>query len=208
MMRRLGISTMAAIALAAGISQPLRADENKTPVIGKVTLAFTSGNPNPTEMVILGQNFGAAKPVITLDGIPQTVITFSDMMVTVAPLSPATIAAGTYRLTLLRLTGGEGEDQRTAQFDVSIGAVGPQGPQGIQGVQGPQGPAGLTGGARIARTPRATGSPGGLRIPNHSAKHHRRGKFIGYTDLRSWLSSGTGRARRLYDQNVRFLCWR
>ena len=160
MMKRPGLWTAAALVLAAGDFQSLRADDSKTPVIEKVTLTFTSGNPIPTEMDIFGQNFGTAKALVTLDGIPQTVTLFTDMHVTVSPLSPNTFAAGSYLLTLLRLTGGEGEDHRTAQFHVTIGAVGPQGPAGLNGPQGPQGTAGPAGPMGLPGLPGPQGPPG------------------------------------------------
>jgi hypothetical protein len=139
------ITTLAAaFALAACLSQRLEADDNKTPIVQKVTFTFTSGNPNPSEMDVFGQNLGTGMPIVTLDGIGQAVTLFNDTHVTVSPLTPG-IGPGSYLMTLMRLTGGGNDAQRTAIVDVTIGAVGPQGPQGPQGLQGPQGQQGPQG---------------------------------------------------------------
>ena len=143
----------------------VRADDKndqKAPVIEKVTFTFDSGNPSPVQMDIYGHGFGSSlPPAVVLDGLDQSVHAFTDTHITVAPNK---IVPGGYVLRVTRAVlrrgkdGDKGDDDdRTAQFDVTIGAVGPKGdkgdpgpkgdtgPQGAQGPAGPQGPIGPEG---------------------------------------------------------------
>jgi Collagen triple helix repeat (20 copies)/IPT/TIG domain len=108
---------------------------------------------NPTQLTILGSSFGTDRPLVSLDGLPLTVLSFTDTLV-VASLPPS-LTPGSY---LLALSARDKTNQAfTSEFDVTLGAVGPkgdmgdrgltgpQGNQGGQGVQGPQGSQGLQG---------------------------------------------------------------
>lgn len=133
-----------------------------------IVAAVPDSSLNPTQLAITGQNFGNGKPVVTLDAIPLVVVTFTPVAVTV--LLPAGLKPGSY---LLRLEQ-DGKPEKSAKFDVALGAVGPKGdkgdpgppgpagPPGPQGVPGPQGPSGQGGGA--ADLYRATVASAGLRI--------------------------------------------
>lgn len=105
------------------------------PVIRKVTQTVSG---IITTFTITGQNFGTVMPIVNLNGIPLAVNTYTDTIVS-ADLN--SVDPGTYLLTLSRVSA----PQKTAEFDVTVGAVGPQGPVGPAGAVGPAGPAGPVG---------------------------------------------------------------
>ena len=149
----LKFALLAALVCFAGL-QVAAAEERKLS-IERVAFSFASGNPSPTQMDIFGKNFGAGRPTVVLGGVVQTVSQFSEGHVVVAPLSPAQLPAGSYRLTLSHKSKVQDhdDDDGTATFEVAVGAIGPQGPAGAPGIQGqkgdigPAGPQGKTGAA-------------------------------------------------------------
>ena len=118
-------------------------------------------------LTINGINIGALKPTIMLDGLPLTVMSFSDTMV--VALVPISIDGfpGTYLLKVIKHGHSEDDDTvSTAAFDVAIGgvgptgAVGPQGNTGAQGVKGDKGDTGATGPQGSTGASGSTGATG------------------------------------------------
>ena len=154
-------TTLGLFLMLSCASAIVRADDGgkqQVPVIEKVTFTFDSGNPSPVQMDIFGKGFGNAfPPAVVLDGLDQSVHSFTDTHITVAPTK---IAPGSYVLRVTRASNRRGDkkgddgddaDSRTAQFDATIGAVGAKGDKGdkgdtgAQGAQGPAGPEGKAG---------------------------------------------------------------
>lgn len=166
-------ATLACFLLLVSAPASLRADdkdEQKTPIIEKVTFTFDSGNPSPVQMDIFGHGFGnALPPAVVLDGLGQSVHSFTDTHITVAPTK---ILPGGYVLRVTRASlkrgkdsdKGDDDDSRTAQFDVTIGAVGPKGDKGDRGDKGDKGDTGPQGAAGPQGTPGAQG-PAGVQGP-------------------------------------------
>ena len=102
-------------------------------------------------ITIRGEDFGSAKPVLTLGN--RTLMVLSASPQQVVAVLPGDVGPGTYRLTLSR-TPGRG---LTDEFEVTIGAAGPQGPPGTPGSPGPPGAPGAAG---ATGAPGAPGSPG------------------------------------------------
>lgn len=133
--------------LVAGTTLPAIADSSHQPVITEV-------RPEGTLLHIVGFNFGAGTPAVTLGGLPLTVA-FTNAT-SIGAMLPA-MAPGTYLLTLaVNARAGSRVNDDGSKYDefwVTIGAVGPQGPAGSNGVNGatgaigPQGPAGPAGAA-------------------------------------------------------------
>jgi Collagen triple helix repeat (20 copies) len=96
-------------------------------------------NNAPYQLVITGQNFGAAQGTVQLNLLDVAIAFWTDTQVVVF-LSP-NIYPATYRLTV----NGQKQNETDTMEGVTIGAVGPTGPTG------PPGPKGVPG---------ATGSPG------------------------------------------------
>ena len=147
-----------------GASIELLAADRSAPVIQNVRFTFQSGNPSPTQMDIVGANFGTVTPVVTLDGLKQAVTLFTDTMITVAPVTPQTLAPGSYVLSVTNMTPAPGVSSASlvGEFDVTVGEVGPQGPQGPAGpvgLTGPPGPKGNTG------APGPVGPQGPIGLP-------------------------------------------
>jgi len=111
-------------------------EEDRKPVI---IAAVPDSTANPTQLTITGQNFGASKPLVTLDSFPLLVTTFTSANVTV--WLPAGLKPGSYRLTL----EPNGHSDKLAEFDVALGAIGPKGDRGDPGAPGPAGPVGPPG---------------------------------------------------------------
>ena len=120
---------------------------------------------NPTQLTVSGSNFGTVQPLVSLDGLPLAVMSFTDTLV-VASL-PTNLTPGSYLLTLL--TRDKTNQPFTAEFDATLGAVGPKGDQGdrgltgaqgIQGPQGAQGPQGFPGSQGVQGVPGPQGPAG------------------------------------------------
>lgn len=156
--------------LLAGTSAELFAFDKPAPVIQKVRFTFQSGNPYPVQMDIVGSNFGDVQPAVTLDGLTQAVTFYSDTLVTIAPLTPATLAPGAYLLSVMNMTN---KAQLAGEFDVTVGTVGPQGPAGPAGAVGPVGPQGTVGpqGAPGPAGPRGSEGPIGPAGPMGQEGH-------------------------------------
>lgn len=90
-------------------------------------------------LIVHGDGFGSAQPLVRLAGVPLTLISAAPTQLVV--YLPAATTPGAYLLTVEKQTNGD----KAAGFVVTIGAVGPQGPQGPAGPNGPQGPAGNKG---------------------------------------------------------------
>lgn len=147
-----------------GATIPLLAADNLVPVIRNVQFTFQADNPFPTQMDIVGSNFGNVRPDVTLDGLTQAVTLFTDTHVTVAPLTPQTLKPGSYLLLLTNMTAGSDKAQRIGEFDLTVGAVGPQGLAGPQGPAGPVGPKGAMG-SPGQNGPRGLPGPAGPQGP-------------------------------------------
>ena len=135
--RRNTWKALAAVALLHLAGTVVFADEeDRKPVI----IAAVPDSPvAPAQLTISGQNFGAAKPLVTLDSFPLLVVTFTSTNVTV--WLPAGLKPGSYRLTL----EPNGHSDKLAEFDVALGAIGPKGDRGDPGPPGPAGPPGAPG---------------------------------------------------------------
>jgi len=155
------------VALVATAST-LMADDSKAAKIEKVTFTYDSGNSAPVEMDIFGSGFGnRVPPTVLIDGLQQSVTMFTDTHIAIAP---AGISSGAYRLKVVNNSHrGDDGGSRSAEFDLTIGAVGPKGdpgpagapgPAGLQGPPGPQGPAGPAGAAGPAGSAGPAGPPG------------------------------------------------
>jgi hypothetical protein len=98
-------------------------------------------NDAAAQMEIYGNGFGAAEPIVTLEGIPGVVASHTTTEIIVN--LPAGTVPGTYLLNVAQSapTGPFG-GRASGAFHVTVGA---EGPQGIQGVPGPQGPQGAVG---------------------------------------------------------------
>jgi hypothetical protein len=143
-------ASLAALSVIAVASVPAwGADKNLPAIIN----ALPEFDTNPAQVTIAGSNFGVAKPIVMLDGIPLTVPISTSTAATA--LLPSNLAPGTYLLTLTNTDAADAGN--TAEFNLTLGAVGPkgdkgdqgpvgsQGPPGPQGLQGPQGPIGPQG---------------------------------------------------------------
>lgn len=130
-------SLVGVLAVATGV---LRADSPNAPAIEASTIA-TSVVPN--QLTITGSHFGTGVPSVTLDGMPLTILNFTDTAV-VAQLPP--FPPGSYTLVVTN-----GQNHQTGVSVATVGAVGPPGPtgptgpQGATGLPGPQGPQGIQG---------------------------------------------------------------
>lgn len=102
-------------------------------------------NNTPYQLVITGQNFGAAQGTVQLNLQDVTVSFWTDTQVVVFLSSK--IPPASYRLTV----NGQKKNDTDTMDGVTIGAVGPTGPTGPPG---PKGDAGATG------TPGTTGATG------------------------------------------------
>lgn len=87
---------------------------------------------------VTGKAFGTGRPVVTLDGIPLDIASYTDTIV-FANL-PANQVPGSY---MLKVTNSSNNQADT--FYTTLGTVGPQGPAGAAGAAGPKGDAGATG---------------------------------------------------------------
>lgn len=121
-------------------------------------------------LVIHGVNLDAA-PLRIMLGLTELAIVTAGPDEILASL-PASLAPGSYVLTLTRLSAGARVETRDVEtFDVTIGAVGPPGPPGPQGPEGPRGPEGLQGppGAQgLPGAPGPQGPPGPQGLPGAS----------------------------------------
>jgi hypothetical protein len=113
---------------------------------------------SPAQLTVTGENFGSVRPVVLLDGLPLTVVTFSSTAVTA--FLPANLRPATYLLQLFRGDKSEDAQAFNAVFDVTIGAAGPKGDKGDPGPPGPQGPAGPQGPTGPQGPAGPAGSPG------------------------------------------------
>lgn len=108
---------------------------------------------------ITGVDLADGPPRITLGGVALVVT--SATATTVEAIVPATIAPGTYLLTLVVGPGSSAQDN--SKYDeswVTIGAAGPLGPTGATGPQGATGPMGPQGIQGAAGAPGTDGAPG------------------------------------------------
>lgn len=156
---------------------------NKLTVLFTLATAFAQTNPpdpvinsaktdtNLTQLSINGSNFGVIAPAVVLGNAPLQVATYTDT--TVVAFLPANLAAGSYALSLTRSS----VPQKTATFDLTLGAQGPagpagptgptgaQGPQGIQGQQGLTGPQGPIGPSEVYITKTSHEYQAALKVP-------------------------------------------
>ncbi len=132
-----GYAVIFAFALQLVVMGRALADDQKHDPL--ILAAVPDSSVSPTQLTIMGENFGTLKPAVTLDSIPLTVVNFGSTSVTA--LLPAGLTPGSYLLTLQR----NGQKQNTAEFDVALGAIGPKGEKGDPGALGPAGPAGPSG---------------------------------------------------------------
>jgi hypothetical protein len=94
------------------------ADEpDRTPAI---LAAVPDSEVSPTQLTISGKNLGSAKPLVTLDGGPLQVASFSPSVTRV--LLPAGLQSGSYLLTL----EPDEHADKVARFDLALGALGPK----------------------------------------------------------------------------------
>ncbi len=156
--------TIFAIAALLATPSAWADNDSQKPII---LAAIPDFSVTPAQLAIQGQNLGTAKPIVSLDAIPLSVVTFTSTAVTA--LLPAGLAEGTYQLTLD--AGAHGD--KLAQFDVAIGSIGPKGnpgpagpagPPGAQGPPGPAGPAGPPGSGGSTDVYSVTGPSVNLRI--------------------------------------------
>jgi collagen triple helix repeat protein/IPT/TIG domain-containing protein len=127
-------------------------------VINRVEVDDAAG-----EVEINGLGFGADEPVVTLEGVPMTVLSHNDTQVVTT--LPAGTVPGTYllRMSQANPSGPFGGRVHT-DFHVTVGEEGPQGPQGVPGPVGPQGVPGPTGATGPAGPigPQGPAGPNGL----------------------------------------------
>lgn len=105
-------------------------------------------------LYVWGSNFGTSSTVI-VGGVTLTVLTATETEI--VAMLPSDLAPASYAVVVMR---ADVPPLRSADFEVTLGAVGPpgppgpkgdrgdaglQGPQGVQGPAGPQGPQGLKG---------------------------------------------------------------
>jgi len=145
--QRLGVCACTAVFLAsAGLAtaapQP------------KITSATVDTTTSPNRLTLMGVNFGAAAPAVSIDGF--SVLVLSHTTTKVVTQVPVFVSShpGTYLVTLVNKSIFNCEP---TTFDVAFGAIGPQGLQGPQGIQGPPGP---PGGQGQPGTPGQPGLPG------------------------------------------------
>lgn len=109
-------------------------------------------------LTIAGDKFGT-QPAVLLGGLALDVVSATERRITAK--IPAGVAAGTYRVTVIRAGSAVG----SAAIDVTLGAAGPVGPPGPVGAQGPMGPAGPQGVAGPAGPQGLPGPQGAIGPP-------------------------------------------
>jgi hypothetical protein len=129
-----------------GASTPGLADSSRQP-------AITAARAEGGVLHIFGINFGSARPKVTLGTLALSVVSVTASKV--EAIVPATVAPGSYLLTVTASKGKHGsndhDDDDDAKYDESwitiggAGATGATGATGAAGAQGPQGPAGTAG---------------------------------------------------------------
>jgi collagen triple helix repeat protein/IPT/TIG domain-containing protein len=127
-------------------------------VINRVEVDDAAG-----QVEINGLGFGADEPVVTLEGVPMTVLSHNDTQVVTT--LPAGTVPGTYLLRMLQANpNGPFGGRVHTDFHVTVGEEGPQGPQGVPGPVGPQGVPGPTGATGPAGPigPQGPAGPNGL----------------------------------------------
>lgn len=166
-MTRRSLATQIALALCVA---------SATVSVSIPTYAASSHDPAITEaradgglLHILGLNLGGGRPNVTLGTLPLAVVSMTATQIDA--LIPASVAPGSYLLTVSLAKGKNGDDDRNDdskydEFWVTIGTAGPQGPQGtagtpgLQGATGVAGPAGKDGATGPAGPAGATGPQG------------------------------------------------
>jgi hypothetical protein len=111
----------------------------------RISGSIVNTNVTPNQLTVVGSNFGAIQPVVALDDMPLTPISYSNTMVVVS--LPNSFIPGSYTLVVTN-----GQNAQSGTSVTTLGAVGPQGPKGPigpQGAQGPQGPVGPPGISKI-----------------------------------------------------------
>lgn len=164
---RTGVARLACVlsvlALAAVGAAPAAANVY---VVNRVEVDELAGR-----IEIYGDGFGPNAPIVTLQGLPLTVITFNPTQVVVN--LPVGTSPGSYLLKVSATPappGGSGTgsgSEGDVTFYVTVGAegsVGPQGPQGTTGATGPQGPVGAMG-PQGASGPQGPSGPAGATGP-------------------------------------------
>ncbi len=137
------VAALVVLLAGLGLGGPVAADSSNEPVITSVR------ENNAGLLQIFGSNFSGGTPKVTLGTLsaPLSVTLATANQVDVA--MPGGLAPGSYLLTLTipkkndKSSGGE--DVRSDEFWVTIGAMGPAGPQGPAGAAGPMGATGLAG---------------------------------------------------------------
>jgi hypothetical protein len=132
------------------------------------------------QLTITGTNFGKARPLVSLDGLPVSVLSYTTTLVVVSVPASLDSTPGTY---LLKITVSSQDDNNYANavFDVllgdttgpqgpagpagPIGPAGPQGQPGATGAQGPAGPQGLPGATGAQGPPGPAGPQGATGAP-------------------------------------------
>jgi len=138
------VSKYPVVALAIGLmsSQLLVADGGSAPAIVSATESLTTH-----QLTIAGSGFGTI-PLVSLNGVPVTVLFASDTQIVVVVPASLDSIPGTYLLKVSNPNNGtdDSNPNRSGTFDAWLGgSIGPQGPAGPAGPVGPAGPTGLAG---------------------------------------------------------------
>ena len=107
------------------------------------SLMITSAYPEAStgKLYIYGEGFGSAAAAVKFAGLPVSVLSNSDVALTVSIPYGLLNNAGTY---LACASKGPGSDENSC-IGVAVGQQGPKGDKGDTGVKGDTGPAGATG---------------------------------------------------------------
>ena len=139
--RTVGAALLVACVTTVAITAASNDDENRRKNHLVVTAAAVDATQ--TTLFVEGRNFKADTRVV-LGSTPLGGVTVNSTGTMVTALLPPGISAGSY---LLHVSTTYGES-RTAEFEVTMGAVGPRGPRGPEGPHGaigPMGPQGVPG---------------------------------------------------------------
>jgi hypothetical protein len=133
-----GAALLLACLTTVAVTAASNDDENRRKNDLVVTAAAIDATQ--TTLFVEGRNFKADTRVV-LGGIPLGGVTVNSTGTMMTALLPPGVAPASY---LLHVSTTYGES-RTAEFEVTIGAVGPRGPRGPEGLQGAIGPMGPQG---------------------------------------------------------------
>ncbi len=140
--------------------------------VGIPVITAVSESEHPPQLTIMGSNFGTVQPSVTLNGLPVSVMSYTNTLVVVTLPASIESAPGTYLLSLTNNSDVKVQLLNTGVFVVAIGETGPAGPAGPAGPQGIAGPTGPVGPAGATGATGATGAAGTART-NRAARSHR-----------------------------------